>query len=102
MLSLIHISYIYPNGTLVKAGQEITFTGKGFGTDKNSVTVTFEGISVPVTVKELSLIHIYAKQIKVSYIGYVDQIINLHDRSDFKVVLKEDNNACLLYTSRCV
>ena len=34
-----------------------------------------------------------AKQIKVSYIGYVDQIINLHDRSDFKVVLKEDNNA---------
>ena len=34
-----------------------------------------------------------AKQIKVSYIGYVDQVINLHDRSDFKVVLKEDNNA---------
>ena len=34
-----------------------------------------------------------AKQIKVSYIGYVDQIINLHGRSDFKVVLKEDNNA---------
>lgn len=34
-----------------------------------------------------------AKQIKVSYIGYVDQIINLHDRTDFKVILKEDNNA---------
>ena len=34
-----------------------------------------------------------AKQIKISYIGYVDQIITLHDRSDFKVVLKEDNNA---------
>ncbi|GFH85473.1 SusC/RagA family TonB-linked outer membrane protein [Bacteroides acidifaciens] len=34
-----------------------------------------------------------AKQIKVSYIGYVDQVVNLNDRSDFKVVLKEDNNA---------
>lgn len=34
-----------------------------------------------------------AKQIKISYIGYVDQIVNLHDRSDFKIVLKEDNNA---------
>lgn len=34
-----------------------------------------------------------AKQIKVSYIGYVDQVINLHDRTDFKVILKEDNNA---------
>lgn len=34
-----------------------------------------------------------AKQIKVSYIGYVDQVVNLHDRVDFKIVLKEDNNA---------
>ena len=34
-----------------------------------------------------------AKQFKISYIGYVDQIVNLNDRSDFKVVLKEDNNA---------
>lgn len=25
-----------------------------------------------------------AKQIKVSYIGYVDQLINLHDRSDLR------------------
>lgn len=34
-----------------------------------------------------------AKQLKVSYIGYVDQIVNLSERSDFKIVLKEDNNA---------
>ena len=34
-----------------------------------------------------------AKQIKVSYIGYVDQIVNLSERSDLKIVLKEDNNA---------
>lgn len=34
-----------------------------------------------------------AKQVKISYIGYVDQVVNLNDRSDFKVVLKEDNNA---------
>ena len=34
-----------------------------------------------------------AKQIKVSYIGYVDQIVNIHDRTDLKIILKEDNNA---------
>lgn len=34
-----------------------------------------------------------AKQIKISYIGYVDQIVNLNDRSEIKVVMKEDNNA---------
>lgn len=53
-ITSVETPYIYPNGTLVKAGQEITFTGKGFGTDKNSVTVTFEGISVPVTVNEIT------------------------------------------------
>lgn len=34
-----------------------------------------------------------AKQIKISYIGYVDQVVNLHDRSEIKIVMKEDNNA---------
>ena len=34
-----------------------------------------------------------AKQIRITYIGYADQIVNLNGRSDFKVVLKEDNNA---------
>ena len=33
-----------------------------------------------------------AKQIRITYIGYADQIVNLNGRSDFKVVLKEDNN----------
>lgn len=52
-ITSVETPYIYPYGTLVKAGQEITFTGKGFGTDKNSVTVTFEGISVPLRLKRL-------------------------------------------------
>lgn len=34
-----------------------------------------------------------ARQIKVSYIGYMDQTVSLNGRSDFKIVLKEDNNA---------
>lgn len=34
-----------------------------------------------------------AKQIKISYIGYVDQVVSLHDRSEIKIVMKEDNNA---------
>lgn len=33
------------------------------------------------------------KQIKISYIGYQEQTINLQDRTEFKVILKEDNNA---------
>ena len=34
-----------------------------------------------------------AKQLKVSYIGYQDQIVNIAGRSELKVILKEDNNA---------
>lgn len=34
-----------------------------------------------------------AKQLKVSYIGYEDQIVNINGRSELKIVLKEDNNA---------
>lgn len=34
-----------------------------------------------------------AKQLKVSYIGYEDQIVNMNGRSELKIVLKEDNNA---------
>lgn len=34
-----------------------------------------------------------AKQIKVSYIGYKDQIINVEGRSDVKIILKDDTNA---------
>ena len=34
-----------------------------------------------------------AKQLKVSYIGYQDQIVNINGRSELKIILKEDNNA---------
>lgn len=34
-----------------------------------------------------------AKQLKVSYIGYQDQIVNIAGRSELKIILKEDNNA---------
>lgn len=41
-------SYVYPYGTLVKAGEEITFVGHGFGTDTESVSINFEGIATPI------------------------------------------------------
>lgn len=52
-ITSVETPYIYPNGTLVKAGQEITFTGKGFGTDKNSVTVTLREYPYPLRLKRL-------------------------------------------------
>lgn len=34
-----------------------------------------------------------AKQLKISYIGYVDQVVTIGNSSDIKVTLKEDSNA---------
>lgn len=53
-ISLIHTPYIYAYGTLVKAGQEITFTGHGFGTSKENVTVVFDGVTVPVEINSIT------------------------------------------------
>lgn len=53
-ITSVETSYAYPYGTLVKAGQEITFVGHGFGTDKENVTVTFEGVTPPVSVNSIS------------------------------------------------
>ena len=33
------------------------------------------------------------KQVKISYIGYQEQIVNVDGRSELKIVLKEDSNA---------
>lgn len=34
-----------------------------------------------------------AKQLKISYIGYIDQVVTIGNSSDIKVTLKEDSNA---------
>lgn len=34
-----------------------------------------------------------ARQLKISYIGYTDQIVNINNRTELKITLKEDNNA---------
>lgn len=46
--------YVYPYGTLVKAGEEITFVGHGFGTDTESVSINFEGVAAPVGINSIT------------------------------------------------
>lgn len=46
--------YVYPYGTLVKAGEEITFVGHGFGTDTESVSINFEGVAAPVGINNIT------------------------------------------------
>lgn len=53
-ITSVETPYAYPYGTLVKAGEEITFTGHGFGTNKDAVTVTFEGVTAPVEVNSIT------------------------------------------------
>lgn len=50
----VETPYVYPYGTLVKEGEEITFVGHGFGTNKNAVTVTFEGVTAPVEINSIT------------------------------------------------
>ncbi|MEY8687981.1 DUF5013 domain-containing protein [Bacteroides sp. AN502(2024)] len=54
----VETPYVYPYGTLVKAGEEITFIGHGFGTNKDAVTVTFDGVTAPVEVNSVTSIAI--------------------------------------------
>lgn len=53
-ITSVETPYVYAYGTLVKAGEEITFVGHGFGTNKESVSVTFEGVSVPVGINSIT------------------------------------------------
>ena len=53
-ITSVETPYVFAYGTLVKAEEEITFVGHGFGTNKESVTVTFEGISVPVEINSIT------------------------------------------------
>lgn len=50
----VETPYVYPYGTLVKEGEEITFIGHGFGTNKDAVTVTFEGVTAPVEINSIT------------------------------------------------
>jgi hypothetical protein len=50
----VNSSYVYPYGTLVVAGEEITFAGHGFGTSKDAVTVTFDGVTVPAEINSIT------------------------------------------------
>lgn len=50
----IQTPYVYEYGTLVKGGEEITFVGHGFGTNKESVSVSFEGVTVPVEINSIT------------------------------------------------
>lgn len=34
-----------------------------------------------------------AKQLKISYIGYQDQVVDINERTNVKIILKEDDNA---------
>lgn len=53
-ITSVETPYVFAYGTLVKAGDEITFVGHGFGTNKESVNVTFEGVSVPVEINSIT------------------------------------------------
>lgn len=53
-ITTIVTPYVYPYGTLVKAGEEITFVGHGFGTDTESVSINFEGVAAPVGINSIT------------------------------------------------
>ena len=50
----VNSSYVYPYGTLVVSGEKITFAGHGFGTSKDAVTVTFDGVTVPAEINSIT------------------------------------------------
>lgn len=94
---------LYANGA-VKEGLIVaqkSYTIKGLVTDINgepligcNVVVVGGNAGVITNLDGQFTLNVQAeaKQIKISYIGYVDQIIDIRGRSDLKVVLKEDNN----------
>lgn len=53
-INVIETAYMFPYGTLAKAGEEIVLSGSGFGTEAESVTVYFEGVVAPVEVNNIT------------------------------------------------
>lgn len=95
---------LYANGSvednLVVAQANRTI--KGLVTDANgepligcNVVVVGENAGVITDINGQFVLNVPAesRQIKISYIGYAEQIIAIQGRSDFKIILKEDNNA---------
>lgn len=89
----------------VEEGLTVTQTGrtvKGVVTDQNGepligcnviVVGTQTGVITDLDGRFTIQVSGNDKQLKISYIGYKDQIIAIGDRSDVKVVLKDDTNA---------
>lgn len=95
---------LYANGSVEDnwVVAQASRTIKGLVTDANgepligcNVVVVGDNAGVITDINGQFTLHVpaEAKQIKISYIGYVDQIVNIQDRADFKITLKEDNNA---------
>lgn len=53
-INSVHSSYIYPYGTLVEVGEEITLTGHDFDTNKDNVTITFEGVAATAEITNIT------------------------------------------------
>lgn len=91
--------------TGVEANLIVAQTGrtvKGIVTDQNGepligcnvvVVGSQEGVITDLNGKFTLRVSDRAKQLKITYIGYVDQIVAIGNSSEIKVILKEDNNA---------
>lgn len=91
--------------TGVEANLIVAQTGrtvKGVVTDQNGepligcnvvVVGSQEGVITDLNGKFTLRVSDRAKQLKITYIGYVDQIVAIGNSLEIKVILKEDNNA---------
>ena len=77
-------------------------TVKGVVTDQNGepligcnvvVVGSQEGVITDLDGKFSLKVSDGAKQLKVTYIGYVDQVVTIGNSPEIRIVLKEDNNA---------
>lgn len=53
-INSVQSSYVYPYGTLVGVGEEIILIGHDFDTNKDNVTVTFEGVVTPAEITNIT------------------------------------------------
>lgn len=60
-INSVQTSHIYPYGTLVEVGEEITLVGHDFDTNKDNVTVTFGGVATPVEITDITSTEITVK-----------------------------------------
>lgn len=60
-ISSVQSSYVYPYGTLVEVGEEIILIGHDFDTNKNNVSVTFDGVTAPAEITNITSTKITVK-----------------------------------------